>query len=112
MPAILIVHFFPQVSVRNGGTSAKTGKELWSVKLEGDLEKRGGHLGAPPVLAEGDLFIATVVGKVLRMRVEDGSVKATYEIGSELRFSPVVAGGRLYVSTQNGKVICRNLQQK
>jgi outer membrane protein assembly factor BamB len=26
----------------------KTGKELWSYKLEGDLKKQGGFLGAPP----------------------------------------------------------------
>lgn len=92
-------------------TSTSSGKTLWTRKLPGNLEKRGGHLGAPPILAEGDLFIAAVDGSVLRLRPEDGSIKATYQVGSELRFSPVVVDGRLYVSTQDGKIVCLKLSQ-
>ena len=60
-------------------------------------------------VTHGDLFIATVEGKVLRLRLEDGTAKSEYEIGSELRFSPVIEQGWLYVSTQNGKIVCLKL---
>lgn len=91
-------------------TSVATGARIWARKLEGDLEQLGGHLAAPPVLAEGDLFVATVVGKVLRLSLQDGTVKATYDVGTELRFSPVIVAGRLYVSTQHGRIVCLALR--
>jgi len=48
----------------------KTGKELWSYKLEGDLKKQGGFLGAPPAAAGGHLIATTLKGDVLRLNAE------------------------------------------
>lgn len=83
----------------------KTGKELWSVKLEGDLKKQGGFLGAPPAAAGGHLVMTTLKGDVLRLSAE-GKVIKTWETKSPSRFQPAVDGGRIYVGTQDGKLIC------
>jgi outer membrane protein assembly factor BamB len=83
----------------------KTGKELWSHKLEGDLKKQGGFLGAPPAAAGGHLVMTTLKGDVLRMD-ENGKVVKTWETKSPTRFQPAVEGGRIYVGTQDGKLIC------
>lgn len=83
----------------------KTGKELWSYKLEGDLKKQGGFLGAPPASAGGDLIMTTLKGDVIRMSAA-GKVVKTWETKSPTRFQPAVEGGRIYVGTQDGKLIC------
>jgi outer membrane protein assembly factor BamB len=83
----------------------KTGKELWSHKLEGDLKKQGGFLGAPPAAAGGHLIATTLKGDVLRLDAE-GKVVKTWETKSPTRFQPAVEGGRIYVGTQDGKLIC------
>jgi len=93
-------------------SSTATGARLWKLNLEGDAKKLGGHLGAPPVVAEGDLFVALVIGDVIRVDMRTGMVKSRFEIGSTLRYQPVVEAGRLYVTTQDGKVVCRKLVQE
>ena len=87
-------------------SSAESGDRLWAVRLSGNLKELGGHLAAPPVWSDGNLFVATVVGDVLQIDATSGTVKARHEVGSELRYPPLVAEGRLYVSTQDGKVVC------
>jgi outer membrane protein assembly factor BamB len=84
---------------------AKTGEELWTHKLDGDLKKDGGFLGAPPAAAGGHLILTTLKGDVLRMD-EAGKVVKTWETKSPTRFQPAVVGGRIYVGTQDGKLIC------
>jgi hypothetical protein len=86
--------------------SARSGKQLWSVALEGDLEKVGGYLGSPPVAAGGRIFLATYGGEVLDIDPKDGRIAKRYQVGSALRFPPVVEKGRIYVGTQDGKVVC------
>jgi len=86
--------------------SAKSGEQLWSVSLEGDLENVGGYLGSPPVAAGGRLFLATYGGEVLDIDPKDGHIAKRYQVGSALRFPPVVEKGRIYVGTQDGKVVC------
>jgi outer membrane protein assembly factor BamB len=83
----------------------KTGKELWSYKLAGDLKKEGGFLGAPPAAAGGNLIVTTLAGDVLRLGA-DGKLVKKWETKSPSRFQPTVEGGRIYVGTQDGKLIC------
>ncbi len=87
-------------------TAARDGKSLWTLKLEGDLEKSGGHLGAAPVAAGGYVFIATAAGKLLQIDSQAGKTVKSYEIGSPLRFPPAIQDGRIYVGTQDGKLVC------
>ena len=87
-------------------TNAESGKHRWSLKLKGDLKKVGGALAAPPILAGGRLFVATLDGKILQLQPESGKTEKTYEVGGALRTQPVLVGGKLYVGTAEGKLIC------
>jgi outer membrane protein assembly factor BamB len=89
----------------------KTGQELWSYKLDGDLKKQGGFLGAPPAAAGGHLILTTLKGDVLRMDTA-GKVVKSWETKSPTRFQAAVEGGRIYVGTQDGKLICIDVGDK
>jgi outer membrane protein assembly factor BamB len=82
----------------------RSGKELWSHKLAGDLKEQG-TLAAPPAAAGGHLVVTTLEGVVLRMDA-DGKVVKSWKTGSPSRFQAAVEGGRIYVGTQDGKLIC------
>jgi outer membrane protein assembly factor BamB len=88
-------------------TDPKTGKEEWSYKLEGDLKKQGGFLGAPPAAAGGYLVMTTLKGDVLQMD-SAGKVVKSWDTKSPTRFQAAVDSGRIYVGTQDGKLICIN----
>jgi outer membrane protein assembly factor BamB len=83
----------------------KTGKELWNYKLQGDLKKQGGFLGAPPAAAGGHLVMTTLKGEVLLMDAA-GKVVKTWDTKEPTRFQAAVEDGRIYVGTENGKLIC------
>jgi outer membrane protein assembly factor BamB len=89
-------------------TDPRSGKNLWSMKLKGDLKKEGGFLAAPPAMAGGMIFVVTLQGEVLQMDPKDGKVAKTYQVGHQARFQPAVEGGKIYVGTQDGKVVCIN----
>ena len=83
-----------------------TGQKRWSVKLDGDLKKEGGHLASPPAAAGGQLFLTTLKGEVLRVDPADGKITARYAVDCPVRYQPAVEGGRIYVGTESGKVVC------
>jgi outer membrane protein assembly factor BamB len=83
----------------------RTGKNLWSVKLQGDLKKQGGFLAAPPAAAGGQLFLATLNGAVLQLDPTNGKVTKTHKVGAAVRQQPAIVGGRIFVGTQDGKLV-------
>lgn len=89
-------------------TRTKDGKVLWSTKLAGDLEKIGGHLASPPIVAGDSLLLTKVSGQILQVDADTGETTRTFDIGSPVRFPPVVHRGRVYVGTQDGKLVCIN----
>ena len=82
------------------------GKQLWSIKLEGDLKKVGGMLAAPPISAGEKLLVSTITGEVWQLDTKDGEIDKKFKVGSQMRFPPIVDKGRIYVGTQDGKVVC------
>ena len=88
------------------------GKQLWSIKLEGDLKELGGMLAAPPISAGGKLLVSTITGEVWQLNTKDGKIDKKFEVGSQMRFPPIVHDGRIYVGTQDGKVVCINSGDK
>lgn len=86
--------------------SSEADTALWSHKLDGDIERVGGHLAAPPVAAGDSLFLATLGGDVLQFDPSSGEVLKSYSVGSAMRFPPAIEDGRIYVGTQDGKVVC------
>jgi Ca-activated chloride channel homolog len=83
----------------------KTGKCLWSFKLDGDLKKHGGFMGAPPAAAGGQVFLATLSGDVLQMDPETGKLTKAYKVGSQVRQQPAIVDGKIFVGTQDGKLV-------
>jgi outer membrane protein assembly factor BamB len=93
-------------------TSAETGKELWSYKLSGELERSGGFLGTAPLAAGDSVILATLKGKVVRLDPKSGKVMKSYSVGSAVRSQPVVAGGWIYVGTQDGRLVAINTKDR
>jgi Ca-activated chloride channel homolog len=87
-------------------TDPVSGKVAWSLKLEGDMQKEGGYLAAPPAAAGGQIFLATLEGEVLQLEPTKGTVAHRYPVGAALRFQPTIQDGRIYVGTQDGQVVC------
>jgi outer membrane protein assembly factor BamB len=83
----------------------RTGKNLWTVKLQGDLKKQGGFLAAPPAAAGGQVFLATLKGEVLQLNPATGKVTKTHKVGSAVRQQPAIVEGRVFVGTQDGKLV-------
>lgn len=86
-------------------TDAKTGKKLWSVKIDGDVAKAGGFLATAPVAAGGSVLVGTVGGEVLQIDPKNGSVKKRWKIGAPVRAQPVVQDGWIYAGTADGRLI-------
>jgi Ca-activated chloride channel homolog len=89
-------------------TNAVSGTKQWSIKLEGDLKAEGGYLAAPPAVAGGYIFLATLKGEVLQVAPKGGEIARRYALGHPTRWQPVIVDGLLYASTMDGKVICQD----
>lgn len=87
-------------------TDPLEGKNLWTVKLKGDLAKAGGFLGAPPVAAGAAIFMTTLAGTILQIDPTSGETRKSWEIRREMRFPPAVEGSRIFVGTQDGRMVC------
>lgn len=87
-------------------TDPVEGKQLWSLKLKGDLVKAGGFLGAPPVAAGSSLFMTTLAGTVLQIDPASGETRKSWDVKHEMRFPPAVEGGRIFAGTQDGRMVC------
>jgi len=86
-------------------TSSDNGKQVWSHKLDGDVKKDGGFLGAPPIAAGDHLIVATLHGKVLELDPKTGKVEKSWDVGGTLRSQPVADGGWIYVGTDDGRLV-------
>jgi outer membrane protein assembly factor BamB len=81
-------------------------KEVWALKIDGDLRELGGRLASPPVLFDGSLYVATADGKVLNLDRLTGKITATYPVDAPLRFRPCVTSEYIVVTTQDGRLFC------
>jgi outer membrane protein assembly factor BamB len=86
---------------------ASDGSLIWKVKLPGFLKdkprKRGAivaHYG--PILAGGQLVLASNDGLIRFYNPEDGSLIRTIEVSGGASAAPVVAGGTLYIVSSKG----------
>jgi len=86
-------------------TVARTGERLWTHELPGNMRHAGGFLAAPPIVAGGWVFVATLQGEVQMLDPTDGRLVKSYDIGSALRSQPVIENGMIYVGTENGILV-------
>jgi Ca-activated chloride channel family protein len=85
-------------------TDPATEKAVWEHKLDGDLEKLGGHLATPPSLAGDKLYVGTATGYLAVYNSKDGSLVWKVKIGEPIRFQPAVMNGWVYVGTTQGNI--------
>ena len=76
--------------------------------LPGDLEKEGGTLAAPPILAGAHVLVATLTGYIWEIDPQSGAIVEKYRLGVPLRFPPTVADGWIYCTTQDGRIAAIN----
>ncbi len=85
-----------------------TGKNIWRIKLEGDILKEGGFMGTPPLEVGGYIVMATYNGDVLVLNAETGKIISKYSVGDPVRYQPVVQEGWIYITTTNSKLYAIN----
>ncbi len=84
-------------------------KVLWEQKIEGDLDRLGGHGASPPAAAGGKLYIGTATGYVMAYDQQTGDQLWRVNIGEKIRFQPSVTDGWLYVGTAAGNLFALDL---
>ncbi len=82
--------------------SRRDGKILWTVQLPGAKTWSG------PVLASGNLWVASSKGALVAVDAATGKITGQQDIGYPVFVPPVVAGGRMYILTDNAKLIALN----
>ncbi|HTJ43654.1 MAG TPA: PQQ-binding-like beta-propeller repeat protein [Kofleriaceae bacterium] len=86
-------------------TDVDSGKELWTIKLDGD-EKSGGALGTAPLAAGSHAILyGTLGGEIVSVDPSNGKRRDAYKIGGPVRSQPVVDGGWIYVGTEDGRLV-------
>jgi len=79
--------------------TAKKGKLLWRAKLP------GGGRWSGPILAGGQLWLASTRGLLVGVNAKLGSVTSKKNIGGKFTIAPVVAGGRMYLLNDKAKLL-------
>jgi Ca-activated chloride channel homolog len=85
-------------------------KEVWKIKLDGDLKQAGGFMGTPPLNVGNYIVIATFTGEILILEAESGKLHKKYQTKESIRYQPVVENGWIYATSTNGKLIAINTQ--
>lgn len=80
----------------------RDGKVQWTVKLPGAGTWSG------PVLAGGQLWLASSQGVLAHVDAATGRVAGSQDLGSPVYIAPIVAAGRMYVLTDKARLIALN----
>ena len=80
----------------------KTGEVLWVAKLP------GGKTWSGPVLAGGQLWLASSKGILVSVDATTGRVSKTRDLGDPVYISPIVVAGRMYVLTDDATLMALN----
>jgi len=82
--------------------SRKSGDVLWVAKLP------GGKTWSGPVLAGGQLWLASSKGNLASVDATTGRVTQTRDLGDPVYIAPIVADGRMYVLTDSADLVALN----
>lgn len=89
----------------------RSGKVVWENQFKVD-DSIGGRALTPPAFANGCLYMGSLEGDIVCVRVEDGKKLWSVNIGETIRFQPVVAKGKIYVGTDLGNIYCLDTGDK
>jgi outer membrane protein assembly factor BamB len=84
-----------------------TGRVRWITKLaeyRNEEKKKGPIFWTGPVLAGGQLWVASSEGEVWRVSVGEGSAQLFAELDEPVSLAPIVADGFLYVLDDGGTI--------
>ena len=84
-----------------------SGRVRWITQLErykDEEDRKGPVFWTGPVLAGGQLWVASSRGEVWRVSVGEGSASLFAELGQPVSLAPVVADGMLYVLDDGGTI--------
>lgn len=84
-----------------------TGKVRWLTQLQrykDDKEKKGPTFWTGPVLAGGQLWVASSRGLIYRVSPGEGSAAQFTDLGSAVSLAPVVAQNTLYILDDSGRI--------
>jgi outer membrane protein assembly factor BamB len=84
-----------------------TGRVRWITQLQrykDEEDKKGPIFWTGPVLAGGQLWVASSRGEVWKVSAGEGSAQFFADIGQPVSLAPVVADGYLYILDDSGKV--------
>jgi outer membrane protein assembly factor BamB len=87
--------------------SRSSGKVRWITQLQrwrDEKDKEGPIFWTGPVLAGGNLWVASSRGEVWKLSVGEGSAQLFAELKQPVSLPPVVAGGHLYVLDDSGAI--------
>ncbi len=103
---MLYYHGMLFAGTSNGSVYAfsQSGDEIWSRKFNSGIF-------IPPVAAGKDIIVATNDGKLVHMKMHDGTIASFATTG---RIAGMTAGkdGRLYLSAEDGNFICYDYEKK
>lgn len=87
--------------------SKDDGSELWSVELPGykakrDRRIRSAHSHFGPVIAGGQIWVASSDGQLRAFDPKDGTELGSVNIPGGAASQPAIAGGRMFILSENG----------
>lgn len=84
-----------------------SGKVRWISQLQGyrdEKDKKGPIFWTGPVLAGGQLWVASSRGEVWKISVGEGSASFFADVGQPVSLPPIVADGHLYLLDDSGTI--------
>ena len=84
-----------------------TGKIRWITQLaryRDEEDRKGPIFWTGPVLAGGNLWVASTEGELYKISLGEGSASLHAEVGSPVSLAPVVANNTLYVLDDSGRI--------
>jgi outer membrane protein assembly factor BamB len=80
----------------------KDGKVHWMANLPEGQQWNG------PVLASGQLWLASSIGQIISVDAQTGAIGAKANLETPIFIAPVVAGGKMYVLSDKARLIAMN----
>ncbi len=91
-------------------SNAEKGDDLWTLNIDGDMNKKGGFMATPPLEVNGKIIVATLNGEIFIINSVTGEKEKTFNIKHPIRYQPVVSDGWIYVTTTNGHLAAINTE--
>ena len=93
------MYIIPLAGGKLSAVYENSGKEVWSHEYIGE------RLISSPTPANDYIVVATQSGKISVLLASNGTVKWTFDAGSDMQYPPMVYGGTVFAVTDSGLVL-------